>query len=386
MNAQQWLVTLIGFNTISSRSNKELIDVLALWFSSYGIDYKLIPCASPDKVNLFATLAASDGSTKGGLLLSGHTDVVPVEGQLWDTDPFTATEHNGAIYGRGACDMKGFIAVVLALVPELLRWQRSKPIHFAFTCDEEIGCIGVDYLVDYLGEHDIRPEGCIVGEPSSMRPIIGEKGRRLYHVQVEGKAVHSSLAPYGCNALEYASRLIAYISDLARLAQEQGPFDSDFDLPFTTITTNLIGGGIASNIVPGHCEFVLEVRYTDNFLFENFENQIINYINNELVPEMKKSYESAAIHFDMTSDGAGFNADEQSALLTILRTATGIKERYKVSYSTEAGTFDEHHIPTVICGPGSIEQAHRPNEFITLEQLGLCNKVLRHVISLFCQK
>lgn len=385
MNAQQWLAKLIAYNTISSESNKELIDALASWFSEHDIQYSIIPAASADKLNLFATLAAEDGSTQGGLLLSGHTDVVPVEGQLWDSDPFCATEQHGAIYGRGACDMKGFIAVVLALLPELCTRRLVKPIHFAFTCDEEIGCIGVDYLVDYLREQGIRPEGCIVGEPSSMRPIIGEKGRRLYHVRVEGKAVHSSQTPHGCNAVEYASRLISYISDLAAYIEHHGPFDADFDLPFTTITTNLISGGSATNIVPGQCEFVLEVRYTDNFLFENFRSQIINYINDDLLPQMKKSYEFAAIHFDMSSDGAGFSAREQSPLLSMLRTVTGIKERYKVSYSTEAGSFEDYHIPTVICGPGSIEQAHRPNEFITLEQLSLCDKVLRNIIALFCQ-
>lgn len=384
MNTLEWLSQLVSYNTVSSNSNQELIDAIDGWFKSHQLNTHIIPGSTQGKFNLLATIPAADGSTTGGLLLSGHTDVVPVTGQMWLTDPFVATEVDGKIYGRGTCDMKGFVAVLLALVPDLKKLKLNKPIHFSFTCDEEIGCIGVDYLVAYLQQEGIQPEGCIVGEPSSMRPIIGEKARRLYHCQIQGKAVHSSLASEGCNAIEYASRLICYISTLANYVKEHGPFDPDFDCPFSTITTNIVSGGIAANIIPGTCEFIVEVRYIDKFPLLNFCSQIENYINDELVPEMRKTHPEAAIYFDETSDAPGFNAIEDSKITSIVRAVTGVSDRLKVSYATEAGTFQNAHIPTIICGPGSIQQAHRPNEFITTDQLNLCEKVLRNVITFFC--
>ena len=385
MNTLQWLEKLISFDTVSSNSNRPLIEEINKWFKLHQVHTQIIPGPSESKVNLLATIPAKNGDTQGGIILSGHSDVVPVLGQLWDTDPFTAVmDDNGRVYGRGTCDMKGFLAVLLALTPEFKTLNLAKPIHLAFTCDEEVGCIGVDYLVDYLQRNNIRPEGCIIGEPSGMRPIIGEKGRRLYHCQIQGKAVHSSLTPIGCNAVEFAARLINYIHKLAAHTQEHGPFDNAFDFPFTTISINLVSGGIATNIVPGTCEFIVELRYIDEFPIVNFYHQIINYIDSELVPQMKKSFLKAAIYFDETSDGSGFNASEDAHITRVVRTVTGVKERFKVSYSTEASAYQNAHIPTLICGPGDIQQAHSVNEYITVEQLGLCEKVLKNVIHFFC--
>ena len=383
MNSIEWLKHLIAFNTISSNSNLPLIHAVQEWFTFHKLESVIIPGETEDKANLLATIPAHDGSTKGGLVLSGHTDVVPVAGQMWEADPFVAVEKDGKIFGRGTCDMKGFIAVILSLVPELQKQKLLKPIHFSLTCDEEIGCIGVDYLVAYLQKMGIRPEGCIIGEPSSLRPIIGEKGRRLYHCQVQGKYGHSSAPSKGCNAIEYASRLITYISNLAQFVEKNGPFDADFDYPFTTISTNIISGGIATNVIPGTCEFVLELRYIEQFSLENFYNQIQQYIDSELIPEMRKNYEQATIHFDQTSDSPGFSAADNSSINQVVRLVTGITDRYKVSYATEAGAFQSASIPTIICGPGNIEQAHAANEFITIEQLHLCEKVLRNIITFF---
>jgi acetylornithine deacetylase len=384
MDTLQWLAKLINFNTVSSSSNMQLIEAIDAWLKPQGIKTHITHGTSELKGNLFATIPAHNGGVQGGIILSGHTDVVPVAGQVWDTDPFVATEKDGKIFGRGACDMKGFIAVILALVPEFKKLKLLKPIHFALTYDEEVGCIGVDYLLEHLKELGIQPEGCIVGEPSCMRPIIGEKARQVYHCQVKGLPSHSSLAPLGCNAIEYASRLICYINKLAHHLKEKGPFDPDFDFPFTTVTTNLISGGSATNIIPGNCEFVFEVRYLPQFLTENFRSQIENYINDELLPAMKKTYSDAAIYLDRVSDASGFTAMEDTKITRIVRAVTGIKERFKVSYSTEASIFQDAHIPTIICGPGDIEQAHRPNEFISIEQLKLCENVLRNVINFFC--
>lgn len=384
MDMLQWLTKLISFNTISSNSNLQLIEAIDAWFKQHDINSYIIHSPTELKANLFATIPAKDGRTQGGIILSGHTDVVPIAGQIWDTDPFVATEQDGKIYGRGTCDMKGFIAVLLALVPEFKKLKLLKPIHFSFTYDEEVGCIGVDYLVDYLQKIGIQPEGCIVGEPSSMRPIIGEKSRRIYHCQVQGCSVHSSLVDQGCNAIEYASRLICYINKLANYVKANGPFDKDFDTPYTTITVNIVSGGTAFNIIPDCCEFILELRYLPKFPLENLRSQIENFINDELVPEMKKIYPKAAIYLDQISDAPGFNALENAPITRIVRTITGVKKRLKVSYSTEAGIFQDAQIPTIICGPGNIEQAHRQNEFVSIEQLKICENVLRNTINFFC--
>lgn len=384
MNSQQWLSKLISFNTISSDSNLPLIKAIDDWFKRLDIESHIVYGPTKLKANLLATIPAANGKTQGGILLSGHTDVVPVAGQLWDTDPFIAIEKEGNIYGRGACDMKGFLAVLLALAPEFKKLPLLKPIHFSFTYDEEVGCIGADYLIEYLQKIKLQPEGCIVGEPSGMRPIIGEKARLVYHCQVQGLGAHSSIPEQGCNAIEYASSLICYIKSLATYLKENGPFDNDFDLPFTTITTNIVSGGITSNVIPGNCEFIFEVRYLPLFPLENFRSQIENYIHDELLPEMKKNFPNADIFLNQISDAPAFNALEDSSITRIVRLVTGVDDRLKVSYSTEAGIFQDAHIPTVICGPGDIRQAHQPNEFISIEQLDLCEKILSNVINFFC--
>lgn len=280
---------MISIDTSSNNSNLELIETIASWFKLHDVHFDIIPSPDESKANLFATIATKEEQINGGIIFAGHSDTVPVAGQIWQTDPFIATEKNGKIYGRGACDMKGFIAVLLALVPKLKKLALLKPIHFAFTYDEEVGCIGVDFLIDHIKNLGIAPEGCIVGEPSNMRPIIGEKSRRVYHCQIQGWSAHSSLAAKGCNAIEYASRLICYVHKLANYLKEKGPFDYDFDYPFTTVSTNIVSGGIAYNVIPGTCEFILEIRYLPQFPLENFRSQIENYINKELLPEMKKT-------------------------------------------------------------------------------------------------
>jgi acetylornithine deacetylase len=384
MDTFQWLKKLIGFNTISSDSNMQMIEAIDAWFKLHDIDSQILLGHETGKANLFATIPAQNGQTQGGIILSGHTDVVPTVGQLWDTDPFVAVEKDSRIYGRGACDMKGFIAVLLALVPEFKKLKLTKPIHYSFSYDEEIGCIGVEFLLEHLEKIGIKPEGCIVGEPSSMKPIIGEKSRQVYHCQVQGLAAHSSLVNRGCNAIEYASNLICYIKKLADELKGNGPFDHDFDLPFTTITTTVVSGGIASNVIPGTCEFIFDIRYLPEFPVKAFCSQIENYIHNELEPEMKKIYPLAAIHLTQTSDAAGFSADDKAAITRAVYKETGVTERLKVSYTTEAGIFEEAGIPTIVCGPGDIDQAHRANEFVSFEQLKRCEEVFRNIIHSFC--
>lgn len=384
MDKLQWLAKLIGFNTSSRNSNLALINLVEEWLRQHHIASSIVYGSDKSKANLFATLPTGDGETQGGIIFSGHTDVVPVDGQVWDSDPFIATEHQGKIYGRGACDMKGFIAVMLSLVPEIHKMKLQKPIYLSLTCDEEIGCLGAPYLLQHIKQSDIRPQACIIGEPSGMQPITGYKGRQVFHCQIKGLAAHSSLAPRACNAIEYAARLIAYIRQLALFLQKEGPFDKDFDVPFTTLTSNIISGGYARNVIPANCEFIFEVRYLPDFLKENLRSQIENYINEELLPEMHKVYPEAAIYLNAISDAPAFSVSEDEAIVRLLRRITGVKSPLKVSYSTEAIIFQRASIPTVICGPGDIEQAHGANEFITIEQLNVCESVLRNVIRFFC--
>ncbi|WP_133127292.1 acetylornithine deacetylase [Legionella nagasakiensis] len=386
MDALQWLTSLISFDTTSRNTNLPLIEVIEAWCARYHIASQIILGSTKNKANLFATLPTINGERQGGIILSGHTDVVPVDGQVWNTDPFVATERHGKIYGRGTCDMKGFLAVILALLPEFKTLKLKKPVHVAFTCDEEVGCLGVPYLLEHIKNTEIHPEACIVGEPSGMRPIVGYKGRQVYHCQIKGLAAHSSLTLQGCNAIEYASRLICYIKNIAEHLKKKGPFDNDFDVEFTTITTNIISGGEANNIIPGNCEFIFEIRYIPETSLENLRSQIENHINDTLLPEMQRVYPEAAIYLDLISDAPGFTALEDEPITRLVRIITGERARFKVSYSTEAGLFQRAHIPTLICGPGEIEQAHRPNEYVTKEQLKICEHVLRNVIYFFCLK
>lgn len=386
MDKLQWLANLVRFDTTSQNSNLALVDTIGDWLNQYRIFFKMIYGSDKSKANLFAMIPASNGETKGGIVFSRHTDVVPVDGQIWNSDPFIVIERNGKIYGRGTCDMKGFIAVVLSLVPDICKMKLNKPIYFSFSCDEEIGCLGVPYIVQYIKESKIFPQACIVGEPSRMQPITGYKGRQVFHCQVKGLAAHSSLAPRGCNAVEYASRLITYIRQLALFFQKEGPFDKDFDVPFTTLSTNIISGGYARNVIPANCEFIFEIRYIPDFSKESLRSQVENYINEELLPEMRKTYSEADIFIDIISDAPGFSVSEDEPITDLIRKIIGIKSPKKVSYSTEAGIFQRASIPTIICGPGDIDQAHRANEFITVEQLNLCENVLRNIIHFFCVK
>ncbi|MCC5793013.1 MAG: acetylornithine deacetylase [Legionellaceae bacterium] len=384
MDTLQWLTRLIECDTTSSRSNIPLIKVIEAWLHQQQIDSRIIYSTDKRKANLFVTLPSQDGKRQGGLLLSGHTDVVPVEGQIWDTDPFIATERDSKIYGRGTCDMKGFIAVLLALAPEIKAMPLKKPVHFSLTCDEEIGCLGVPDVLEYIRQEKLQPEACIVGEPSAMKPVTGHKGRLVFHAQFKGQSSHSSLAPYACNAIEYACRLINFIRNMADSLKENGPFDHDFDVPFTTMTTTMISGGQARNIIPENCEFLCDIRYLPDFPVERLRGQLAHYIHETLLPEMQRIYPGAAIDFDVISNAAGFNIVEEEPITSLLRSITGIQSPIKVSYSTEAAIIQRAHIPTIICGPGDIAQAHRPNEFISKAQLNLCEKVLRNAIHFFC--
>lgn len=377
MKTIEWIKKLVSFDTTSRNSNLALIHVIADWFQTHNISVRLTHDISGKKANLFATLPAQDGTVNGGIVLSGHTDVVPVDGQQWDTDPFVAVQKNERIYGRGTSDMKSFIAVILALLPDFLKTKLREPLHFAFSYDEEVGCLGAPLLITDFQQQGIQPRACIVGEPTEMRPVIAHKGINVFHCRVHGKAAHSSLTTKGCNAIEYAARLICHIRDLADELRLKGPQDEFYDVPFTSMTTNTIHGGTASNIIPEFCEFSFEFRNLPLMQPQDLIAKMEVYIRDHLLPKMKQETMDADIELDFKGSVPGLEGDEKSAIIALARALTHESKKLKVSYATEGGLFQQAGIPTIICGPGNIEQAHRPNEFVMLEQLQKCEAFLR---------
>jgi acetylornithine deacetylase len=377
MNSLAWLKRLVAFDTTSRNSNLELMAALQEWFSSHHVTSRLIHDANEPKANLFATLPAHDGSIHGGIVLSGHTDVVPVDGQTWDTDPFCVTQKNDLLYGRGTSDMKGFIAVVLSLLPEFKSLKLNKPIHFAFSYDEEIGCKGAISLVNDIRQQGIQPEGCIVGEPTEMKLVVGHKGIHLFRCRIQGRAAHSSLTPQGCNAIEYAAQLICRIREFADQTKQYGPYDECYDVPFSSFSTNMIQGGNAFNTIPASCEFYFEFRNLPSDHPDQILKQIKSYVDDNLLPRMRVEYPEASVEIHSLAAVPGLEASPTASITKLIQDLTQQKNILKVAYATEAGLFQQADIPTVICGPGSIEQAHRANEYISLKQLNECEVFLR---------
>ena len=374
-----WLDRLTAIDTTSRLSNLGLIEMVRDALRGHGLEPWLNLNAEGTKANLFCTLPAQDGGTQGGIALSGHTDVVPVDGQAWTSDPFRLTERDGRLYARGACDMKGFIAAALALVPEFLALPRQKPLHLALSYDEEVFCLGAPFMLAELQQRGIRIDGCVVGEPTSMKPVVAHKGLNLYRCRVHGRAAHSSLTPQGCNAIEYAARLICHIRDVAEAWRAQGPFDEHYDVPYSTITTNQITGGIAVNTIPEACEFSYEFRNLPLQPWEGIQAGIERYVNDELLPRMRREFPAARIELERAAGAPGLEASEQAAITQLVRALTQDRSTRKVAYGTEAGLFQGIGIPTVVCGPGSIEQAHKPDEFVAADQLVQCEKFLRQL-------
>jgi len=380
IHALPWIKQLLSIDTTSRNSNLGLIETVRDSLNQAGVASVLTHHPSGQKANLFATLPAHDGSVDGGIVLSGHTDVVPVDGQDWSSDPFVPEIRDGKLYARGACDMKGFIGAALALVPDMQAARLSKPIHFALSYDEEVGCVGAPLMIADLQKRGIKPEGCIVGEPTSMRPVVGHKGINVYRCHVHGLAAHSSLTPQGVNAIEYAARMICFIRDIADHHKANGPYDDAFTVPFTTAQTGVISGGIAANIVPALCEFTFQVRNLPTIDVNRIIKQIEDYAMNELVPRMKAENEVGDIRFSKIAVAPALDESEQDAITELVRALTADQTRRKVAYGTEAGLFKAAGIPSIICGPGDIEQAHKANEFVSLEQLSECDRFLKRFI------
>lgn len=374
---------LIGFDTTSRTSNLGLIEWTRDYLRTCGVASRLTYDAGGSKANLFATV---ERGNKPGIVLSGHTDVVPVDGQNWGSDPFKATLRSGRIYGRGACDMKSYLAVCLAMAPRFAEAELNAPVHFALSYDEEVGCIGVRGLLADLARNDIRPAGAIIGEPTGMQPVIAHKGRRGYRCCVRGKEAHSALTPQGVNAIEYAARIITFIRHMAERLQACEPRDYGFDVPFTTMQTGVISGGTAANIVPRECTFQFEFRCLPGADPDALEREIRDYAERVIVPEMRRTDPGAGISIEAETDSPGLSTGETDEITRLTQALSRNPSSAKVAYVTEGGLFRQAGIPAIICGPGSIEQAHKPDEYVTLAQVALCESFMERLLEQMCAR
>jgi acetylornithine deacetylase len=368
---------LIEMPTVSRDSNLALIYWIQEHLQSLGVESTLVYDDSGKKANLYATLGPQD---KPGIVLSGHTDVVPIDGQEWNTDPFTLTEKDGRLYGRGTSDMKSFVAVALSYAPKFLAQKLETPIHYAFTYDEEVGCLGAKKLIQVLKDMPVKPKACIVGEPTEMQVIAQHKGKKSWRVDVRGFECHSSLTHLGANAVEAAAELIAFIKSLARRKREYGPFDGEFAPPYTSLHTGTVNGGTALNIVPKDCSFLWEIRYLPQDDVDALYDEVVAYARNKLEPELKAIDPSCGFTFTQISEFPGLATDDRAGVVELAKALTGANRVQKVAFGTEAGLFSELGIPTIVCGPGSIEQAHKPDEFIALEQIALCEAFMARLL------
>jgi acetylornithine deacetylase len=371
------LERLIAFDTTSRLSNLSLIDWVREYLAAFGIDSRLTYDDTGAKANLFATIGNGDAP---GIVLSGHTDVVPVDGQNWSVPPFQLTERDGRFYGRGTSDMKSFLAVALAYVPDFLAAHSATPIHLAFSYDEEVGCQGVPRLIADLVRRGMAPQACIVGEPTEMRVVTGHKGKIAMRGIATGLECHSSLAPTGVNAVEAAAGLITHLKDEARRRAKEGPFDSRFDPPYTTIQTGVVHGGTALNIVPGKCCFDFEFRTVPSEQPEKLQAEVALWSDTNLVPDMQKISDQTGIAFSRISSFPGLDTDDNAPVVALGKTLSGSNQTHRVPYGTEGGLFQQAGIPTIICGPGNIEQAHKPDEFIAIDQVRQCELFMERLV------
>ena len=366
-NSIEILKKLVSFDTTSFKSNLDLIKFIENYLNDLNIKSELIYDENKNKANLFTTIGPN---LQGGIVLSGHTDVVPITKQNWTSDPFILTERDDKLFGRGSSDMKGFIAIVLSRVSAMVEKKLKKPIHLAFSYDEEIGCVGVHSLLDLIKKKSINPEFCIVGEPTSMEMVIGHKGKHAYDVKVDGLSCHSGQAPNGVNAINYASKLINYIEEINKEKSIKGPFDKDYEIPYSTLHTGLIKGGTILNIVPKLCQFEFEIRHLAEDDPLEIIQRIKQYTEELLIKEMHNISSTTNIEINEKINYPGLNISESISPVKQVKELLGKSSHKKVVFGTEGGLFKrELNLPTIICGPGSIDQAHKPDEFISIQQI-----------------
>jgi acetylornithine deacetylase len=364
----QMAQTLVRMNTISANSNLQLIDFAQAHLAALGVKSRITYNAERTKANLFATLGEGKPA---GVIVSGHTDTVPWDGQAWSVDPLSATVQNERLYGRGSADMKSFIAIALSNAQRFLESDSPFALHFAFTYEEEIGCFGVKELIADMRDAGIKPLACIVGEPTSMVPAIAHKGVYRYRCCVRGKEAHSSLTPKSVNAIEMAARVVGKVRDMAEGFERSEPRYEGFDVPFSTASVGQFHGGIADNVVPRDAEFRYEFRDLPTADAKRMQQEVVAYAGT-LEPAMKKVAPDAGFSFDTICEIPSFLGSANDPVTLLAQRLAGEARTTLVAFGTEAGLFKNAGIPTVVCGPGSIEQAHQPDEFVSLEQLARC--------------
>lgn len=377
MQTEAILERLIAFDTTSSKPNMELIAWVRAVLADAGIASAVIPDATGGKANLYATVGPEG---IGGVLLSGHTDVVPVEGQDWTRPPFALTRDGGRLYGRGTTDMKGFCAAAIAALIRAKGMALRTPLHLALSYDEEVGCLGVRSLIDMLEAAPVRPAMCIVGEPTGMAVATGHKGKVALRATCVGREGHSALAPFALNALHLAADFIAAIREEQRQIAAHGLRDGDYDVPYTTVHAGVMRGGVQVNIVPNQAVIDFEVRS----LAEDDPEAVIARLRTaaaDIVAPHLAEYPEAAIRVDRLWDYPGLGTPSDAAVVNFVKGLTGANGTIKVAYGTEGGLFSQRlGIPTVICGPGSMAQGHKPDEYVSVEQMARCEAMLEALL------
>ena len=369
--------TLVRMNTISANSNLQLIDFAQSHLAGLGVKSRITYNAERTKANLFATLGEGKPA---GVIVSGHTDTVPWDGQDWSVDPLSAVVQDERLYGRGSADMKSFIAIALSNAKRFLESDSPFAVHFAFSYEEEIGCFGVKELIADMRDAGIKPIACIVGEPTSMVPAIAHKGVYRYKCCVRGKEAHSSLTPHSVNAIEMAARVVGRVRDMAEDFEKNEPRFEGFDVPFSTTSVGQFHGGIADNVVPRDAEFRYEFRDLPTADAGKMQAEVVAYAGS-LEPAMKKVAPDTGFSFETICEIPSFLGAADNPITKLAQRLSGEERTTLVAFGTEAGLFKNAGIPTVVCGPGSIEQAHQPDEYVSLEQLARCELFMERLAS-----
>lgn len=382
MTTRDLLETLISFDTVSRNPNRELMDFVRTWLGEYGIESLLVPNEDGSKANLYATVPGV--AEDGGIMLSGHTDVVPIDGQHWTVPAFTLTEQDGRYYGRGTADMKGFVACAMTAMAKASSQPLQVPLHLALSYDEEIGCVGVRSLVEHLSNQTIQPRLCLVGEPTELSVAIRHKGKRGIQATFTGREGHSALAPQNLNAIHLACDFIAHLRSVQeQLAAPYAGHDHS-KVPYTTVHAGLINGGTALNIVPNRCTVAFEIRN----VAEDDPDELLESIQahaRELVAREQQRIPEAAVSFDLFNEYPGLATPEDSWAVEFVKSLTGANGCTEVAFGTEAGMFSSRlDIPSVVCGPGSMSQGHKPDEFISIDQMQQCENMLERLLERMC--
>ena len=376
MTTAQLLERLVAFDTTSRNSNLQLIGFIRAYLDALGVPYRVSTDAAGQKANIHAIIGPQ---TAGGLALSGHVDTVPVDGQAWTGDPFALRRRDGKLFARGSCDMKGFVAACLSAVPDFQARKLVRPLHLFISYDEEVGCGGAKRLIQDLAESGLRPDLCVVGEPSSMKPILAHKGKLNLNVTVRGLPGHSSEPAKGVNAVQAAGEAIAWVAREARRLAAEGPFEDGFDPAYTTIHVGTVEGGTILNIIPERAAFTMEWRPIPGDSPYRHLDRMKAQIAETIEPAMKAVHPDCGFTYEIGLEMPGMALPADHALATEVKHVVGSNSAGKVAYGTEGGFYENAGIPTIICGPGDIAQAHQPDEWIAESELEACDKFIRRL-------